>query len=466
MAGINTLREAYRSISQFHENETLLAWFQRQPILLWLTPTRRRWILFFWAILASTRATFGRQSQWSGHFSATSWLAPSLATPIILALIYLLYLAAVHFNRLPAAVRRRPQIALHTLLWLFVAVVWNTSGEGGVWRTVIVLIAASGPFLIWRCGYMLLSGQRGKAAGTAFRDHLFYIWPVWGGTETPAGKGADYLTQCEAQSADAYARSVLAGVKLLILSRVWDLAKLLMGVLVFSNPKNPLRPLLGEYSLEIPRARTLLTSEIPASLLMTWASLYLELIWETLDLAARGHVWIGLLRLCGFNVFRNTYKPLLAESIVDFWNRYYYYFKELLVEFFFFPTYVRYFRTRPKLRRFAAVFAAAFVGNMYYHFLQARTLMGATARATMKISTMSPRLGYCFLLALGIYFSMVRQQSKRGKVAAAGSAAATLGKLRKIAGVWTFFSLIHIWDLSSPATLFDRLGFFFSLFGF
>jgi len=25
-------------------------------------------------------------------------------------------------------------------------------------------------------------------------------------------------------------------------------------------------------------------------------------------------------------MFRNTYKPLLAESIVEFWNRYYYYF--------------------------------------------------------------------------------------------------------------------------------------------
>ena len=466
MAGINTLREAYRSISQFHDNKRLLAWFQRQPILLWLTPTRRRRILFFWAVLASLRATFRRQSQWSSHFSTTSWLAPSLAAAIILALIYLLYLAAVHFNRLPAAVRRRPQIALHALFWLFLAVVWNTPNEGGVWRTVIVLIAVSGPFLIWRCGYMLLSGQRGKAAGTAFRDHLFYIWPIWRGTETPAGKGADYLTQCEAQSADAYAHSVLAGVKLLILSRVWHLAKLLMGALVFSNPGNPLRPLLGGYSLDIPRAQTLLTSEIPASLLMTWASLYLELVWETLDIAVRGHVWIGLLRLCGFNVFRNTYKPLLAESIVDFWNRYYYYFKELLVEFFFFPTYVRYFRARPQLRRFAAVFAAAFVGNLYYHFLQARTFMGAAPLATMKIWTMSPRLGYCFLLALGIYFSMLHQQRERGKAAPKQAQAAILRRVVRIAGVWTFFSLIHIWDLSSPATLFDRVGFFFSLFGF
>ncbi|MEF8725082.1 hypothetical protein [Candidatus Accumulibacter phosphatis] len=38
---------------------------------------------------------------------------------------------------------------------------------------------------------------------------------------------------------------------------------------------------------------------------------------------------IGTLRLFGFNVFRNTYKPLPPESILEFWNRYYYYLKEL-----------------------------------------------------------------------------------------------------------------------------------------
>ena len=78
---------------------------------------------------------------------------------------------------------------------------------------------------------------------------------------------------------------------------------------------------------------------------------------------------VGCIRLLGFNVFRNTYKPLLAESIVEFWNRYYYYFKELLVEFFFYPTYLRSSWARPGIRMFLAVFAAAFIGNMYYHVL-------------------------------------------------------------------------------------------------
>ena len=92
-----------------------------------------------------------------------------------------------------------------------------------------------------------------------------------------------------------------------------------------------------------------------------------------LRLAVKGHLIVGFLRLYGFNVFRNTYKPLLAESIVEFWNRYYYYFKELLVTFFFMPTFTgpaKRLRHWPRLRLLAAVFAAAFVGNVYYHVIK------------------------------------------------------------------------------------------------
>jgi hypothetical protein len=69
--------------------------------------------------------------------------------------------------------------------------------------------------------------------------------------------------------------------------------------------------------------------ERQAPFLTSRASLYCELVWQVLRHAAAEHMIIGTLRLFGFNVFRNTYKPLPPESILEFWNRYYYYFKEL-----------------------------------------------------------------------------------------------------------------------------------------
>jgi len=40
-----------------------------------------------------------------------------------------------------------------------------------------------------------------------------------------------------------------------------------------------------------------------------------------------------------------------------------------------------------------------------------------------------------------------------------------LGRFSRIAGVWTFYSIIHIWNLKGPATIAARNGFFLSLFG-
>jgi hypothetical protein len=453
----------YCSFSQFHENERLIAWVQRQRIIVWLTPRRRKWILLFGALIVGFRATNQRYLKWDDPAAQTS-LVPPLAFAVLLAVVYLLYLAAAHFQKLPGTIRRRPQISLHLLFWAMLAFLWLTPDNGGVLRNAFVLVAISLPFLLWRCGYMLLSGQRGKARRTTFRDHLFYLWPVWGGTHTPIGKGADYLSQCEAQTPERYARSVLAALKLILLALVLEWLRLLLGAILYGDSRNFVTRMLGGVSFALPRINDLVTGKEAGSLMTSWIAIYLDLIWATLTHAIHGHKWVSLLRLCGFNVFRNTYKPLLAESIVDFWNRYYYYFKELLVEFFFFPTYVRCFVNRPKLRMLTAVFAAAFAGNMYYHFLQANEALVAGDLALVW-ELLSPRGIYCFALALGIYISMLRQQQRRGNAAEARSAVGKFTKLRRIAGVWTFFGLLNFWNTRSTATIADRIRFFLSLFG-
>ena len=465
MTKTESLRNALRACSQFHENQRIIAWLQNQRGVIWLTPKRRRFILFLGALVVGFKATVIRYTRWNDTAAADTWMVPHLTFPILVALVYLLYLAALHFEKLPRAIKQRPQISLHLLYWAILAFLWLTPDDAGVWRNVVTLIAISLPYLLWRCGYMLMSGQRGNAKRTTFRDHLFYLWPVWGGTITPIGKGSDYLSQCEAQTAERYARSVLAALKLFILALLLDLVKLVLGAILYGDSRNALTRMLGGYNLGLPRLPEIVTGQVPASLLTTWIAVYLDLIQATLTHAVHGHKWVALLRLCGFNVFRNTYKPLLAQSIVDFWNRYYYYFKELLVEFFFFPTYLRYFRTWPKLRMFAAVFAAAFVGNMYYHLVQARVAL-AEGEVSSVLEALSPRMIYCFVLALGVYISMFRQQQRRGKATPAGSTTGRFIKLRRIAGVWTFFSLLNLWNTRMTSSTPERIGFFLSLFGF
>ena len=345
---------------------------------------------------------------------------------------------------------------------------WLAPSSQGFWKTILLLLAMTIPFFIWRCGYMVLMIRRGKIDTTTFfRDHLFYLLPAWNGTHTPYGKGLDYLSQCEAHTAEAYAKSVLAGVKLLLLSMLWLAVLQVMNGCVYGDPHSWFLALFPEWSLKIPKLEKILAGVAPASQRTSWVSLYLDLVRITLKVAHKGHLWIGLLRLAGFNVFRNTYKPLLAESIVDFWNRFQYYFKELLTEFFFFPTYLRYFKSNPNLRMFVAVFMAVFVGNMYYHFLIKTDDLIAMDFANIW-HLLSPRLVYCFFLTIGIYFSLLHQQKKRGAPMrpGAGPMVGRLRKLQRIAVVWTFYSMIHIWNLSSKHIEFQgRSDFFFSLFG-
>ena len=464
MPKIENLQNALRALSQFHENERLIGWVQKQRVIIFLTPKRRRLILFLGALVVGFKGTMSRYTRWSATAAAETWLVPPLTFPILLALIYLLYLAALHFQKLPSTIKRYPQVSLHLGFWAIFVFLWLTPHTGGVWRNVLVLVAISLPFLLWRCGYMLMSGQRGKIKGTTFRDHLFYLWPFWGGTLTPIGKGSDYLSHCEAKTPESYARSALASLKLLILALLLSLVRQVLGAILYGESGNALTRMLSGYSLALPRLNEILTRQTPVSPFTTWIAVYLELIWETLRHAISGHKWVSLLRLFGFNVFRNTYKPLLAESIVDFWSRYYYYFKELLLDFFFFPTYLRYFRTWPKLRIFAAVFTAAFVGNMYYHFVQARIALAA-GDVSEVWQGLSPRMIYCILLVLGIYFSMLRQLQRRGSVAKQNSLGARFIKLRRIAGVWTFFSLINVWNTRTIASTLERIRFFLSLFG-
>jgi len=384
------------------------------------------------------------------------------AAGVLALLSFLLFRCARSYERLPGPVRRHPLLWLHLAFWCLAAALWRTPEGTVAWRLQLLVFGLL-PFLIWRASFLLLSGQRGRAAGTRFRDHLFYLWPAFGGTDVPIGKGFDYLTRHEAKTSAELGRSQLAGLKLLVLACLWFVTLEAMGGVVHGVSDDGLRRALGGFSLYVPHIERLLRGEVSVSVPMAWLALYVELVRVCLSLAVIGHVVVGSLRLLGFNVFRNTYKPLLAQSIVDFWNRFYYYFKELLVELWFYPTYLSTFRKHPRLRTFAAVFAAAFVGNMYYHVLRDRDLV-ARADLDALVRLHAPRAFYCLLLATGVFLSMLRQQTLRGVPHA--SPPSGLVRMRRMAGVWTFFALIHVWAVTLPESgLADRFDFVLFLLG-
>ena len=458
--------------AQLHEHERVVAAAQTAPgrLLIWalasalligsdfalpsiaavtlvmLFPHRRRLILSVCTLGLIVGYAFEYQGLdpdaplvWLTSADLSHWLRAFILSAALVALLYGFVSVARRFQQLPTVVRKRPLLVFHALillgLQLIGAVPWLAALSG-----YLELI----PYLAWRIGYLLMLARRGKATGTQGKDHLFYLWPVWGGEDLPIGKGLDYLARHEAGDRQAFARSQLAGIKLLILAVLWTWVLQLMDAAVHGLNDNPFAAWLGGWTLGIPRLQDTLRGHGVSGIALAWLSLYLELIHVTLETAIWGHVIVGCLRLLGFNVFRNTYKPLLAESIIEYWGRFSHYFKELCVDFFFYPAFMRCAWAGPRLRLFIAIFAAAFVGNMYFHILEEPQLLIEGDPAALW-ARWGSRMVYCLLLALGVWVSMLRQQSQRATVVK--TAVSSLTRIRRIAGVWTYYAVIHIWHI-------------------
>jgi D-alanyl-lipoteichoic acid acyltransferase DltB (MBOAT superfamily) len=158
--------------------------------------------------------------------------------------------------------------------------------------------------------------------------------------------------------------------------------------------------------------------------------------------------------MAGFQALRGMYRPLEARSVADFWNRVHVYFKELLVEFFFYPTFASWFRGRPGLRMFAATFAAACFGNFFYHFF---CDLGTIERGGLlwALARMQTYALYCVLLALGIGLSQLR--GRRASVRPASRYA----RISTIAVVLCFFGLLSILDDAGKESTLRGCGRFF-----
>jgi hypothetical protein len=426
--------------------------------LVLLFPDRRRQLLSLAAVGTVVEMILKRHNVELGPTSISfdslrpiSWFPIIVQVAVVILFLAVVIIVARHFDRLPRFFRRFPLLILHISAW----------GALSLSSLPQFRIFSSTPLIVWRLSYLIASARRGKIKNTSFKDHFFYLMPVFGGTSTPYGKGLDYLGRHEAQDREAATRSQLAGLKLLILAIVWSAMLRLMDAVVYGRADALVVPWLHDWTLGLPKLAQIIQHGTPTPVPVAWLSMYLELIYVTMVLAVTGHIIVGCLRLLGFNVFRNTYKPLLAESIVDFWNRFYYFFKELLVEFFFYPTFLRCNWANQKLRLFLAVFSAAFAGNVYYHIL-----LNSSPFIQLDFAAIwtewGPRLVYCFLLALGIWISMLRQRKQR----ALGEDRKAYTRLRAILGVWTFYAMIHIWNIQPrEMDLATRLNFIGSLIG-
>ncbi|HEY0564148.1 MAG TPA: hypothetical protein VGC88_01115 [Terriglobales bacterium] len=292
---------------------------------------------------------------------------------------------------------RRPILSLLGL-WLALALLCSSSiGTGAVrffaWAALVVLTTH-----IWFIAYAL-SDRKAKRSDSVANE-LGTLQPFWGSTLTPYPKGASYWRKIEARTPEDLAVTMLKGLKLIL----W--------ALVLSGAATA----FGYFARNVLHARSLgecldaYLRHQPMGVWFAWQCLAVHFVDDLLALSIAGHVIIAICRMAGFRALRNTYRPLSSRSIAEFWNRYYYYFKELLVDMFFYPTFIRCFKKNMKVRVFFATFMAAGVGNAIYHFIRDVDSIGRlgfwAALANFRVY-----LVYVSILAVGIAIS--QERSKR-----------------------------------------------------
>lgn len=232
-----------------------------------------------------------------------------------------------------------------------------------LWAFAVVL----GKYL-WFFTYALLDRNAKDTAPLALQTGHFV--PFWGMYNTPFPKGAAYLRKIEAKTPAQLAVCQLKGIKLLYWALALTVLQRLLWQLFYGRPGDSA---LGvSLSLGIPSFAAALHGRPgePYPWHLNWLALAANFFYKLVAFSVWGHGIIATCRMAGYNALRNTYSPLRAATIAEFWNRYYYYFKELLVEHFFYPAFLRYGKKTPRLRLFFATMAAAGFGNVLYHFLR------------------------------------------------------------------------------------------------
>lgn len=216
----------------------------------------------------------------------------------------------------------------------------------------------------------------------------------------PVGKGSHYLNSKLAKDNRELAITQLKAIKLIVWSVI--VVQFILSVLVY---------IMSYYHIEKIEYYQLMTRNGHTFPIVTgWLSLIYSVTYDALKLCVGGNTLVAVARFAGFYLPRFMYKPLSSRTLVDFWNRYHYYFKELLVDIFFMPTFLKYFKKHPKMRLVFATFMAAGVGNFIFHFLKYCNLLYLYDIAAYSELFYSYAF-YCVLLTIGICVSQLRINS-------------------------------------------------------
>ena len=373
---------------------------------------------------------------------------PALAFQVPMVLMFLAgsFVLLEAQRRLPASFfARRPVLcqigAFAAAILIGIALDAGTAAHAILW-TQVTILGASFFFLSYA-----LADNRAKDDTPALQ-RLGFMRPFWSGPSVPF-KGPAFLKKFEARTETELAATRLRGLKLGLWAAILALAHRLLSVAFYDAGA---MPTLDETIIAVA------AGDLPGRGL-SWAVVAKNFILNIIAFGAIAHTLVAIVRMAGYGIPRNMARPLTARTMAEFWNRYVYYFKEVLVDFFFYPAFLRWFKKSPKLRIAFATFCAAFVGNLLFSII-AQAHLFAQVGPIAALATFQSYAVYAFALTLALIASQLRSRPPRPEDG--GLRYHVLPRVNVIG----FFALAQIFaDESGVIGLADRSAFFLHLFG-
>ena len=289
---------------------------------------------------------------------------------------------------------KRPVRAMLILFFAVVALAIvlapGSYAHAGLWSLIGVWASC-----FWFLAYALVDQKTGDPTANAQR--LGLMRPFWSGSATPIGKGFGYLSRFEAKDDGDLAVTRLKALKLVVWAGILNGVYLIAAGIIHGAGAVPtlqeaiLTQAAGEH----------------VALGVRWISLLSNYFLDLLVISVWGHVIVAVVRMVGYRIPRNTWNPMASRSIAEFWNRYFFYFKEMLVDFFFYPAFLRFFKKQPRLRIAFATLCAAGFGNFLYHLMR-ETYVFAWSPVIETLPKFYNAGFYSLMLAAGLIISQLR----------------------------------------------------------
>lgn len=280
-------------------------------------------------------------------------------------------------------IKRTPGLSRHpflTLVGIFIFLLVSSnfiskdSFLGYCYFVFLIIFTKS----FWYLAYAAVD-RMSSSSQSLLRD-IMTLQPFWSsGVQAPVPGSGQVLERFEAKSSNEIQICQIKGLKLLY----WILfIKLLVSAfdyLILSNPNwifKGLQPLPFQFEsfkrmVNFGYSGWRLQEEaenISYGFLFVWLAGIYVTFKILLGITIQYGVVVAMARMCGFHIFRHTYKPYRARSIADFFSRWMYYYAELIRKLFIMPLFLelRFIQIRA-LRIFLSFFLGVFLCGALYH---------------------------------------------------------------------------------------------------